>query len=449
VSDDPARADVVIVGAGTAGCVLAARLSEVPARRVVLLEAGPGSHDPALVGMDYLAPGDRARFWDDVPVERVAGQPSRPYRSGRGIGGSAAVNGMVAMPPTQRDLEPWISAGCPDWTWRAVAPTVESLAAGWVPTATAELGTLERALGAATVEASLGALFPVALERNGARRASVAERVLGPALGRTNLAVRAAGAARRVLIDRGAVAGVELADGQVVEAPTVVVAAGAIRSPLLLAASGLGDRSVAGRLTDHPSLTFTLRLRDGVAPSAFLTSAVVRWRTSSGALAELLPIADVGDGLAAVALAIMDPTSSGSIELGRDGSAQVRLGMLADERDRTAMREAIRDALALLAAPSMADLVAEVRAGAAGGPAVALAEAADDDLDAAVALTGPYLHAACSLPMGSVLDQWGRVPDVAGLRVVDASGLPTLPHLAPNGTVSVVAAHVAANWPHP
>ena len=70
-------------------------------------------------------------------------------------------------------------------------------------------------------------------------------------------------------------------------------------------------------------------------------------------------------------------------------------------------------------------------------------------LDEWVDATGPLLHAGCSLPMGTVLDEQGCVPGIAGLRVIDASALPVLPTAAPNATVSVLAAHLAATWPAP
>lgn len=479
-ADAPGVADVVVVGAGTAGCVLAASLSTDPRRRVVLVDAGPAGADDALRGLDYLAGAPPSRFWEHGLVERVAGQPARPYRSGRGIGGSAAVNGMVAVPPAPDDFASWQEASCPSWSWKAVAPSVARMAGGWVATPSASFGSLERALGAASEWAGIGTFAPLALERAGDRRASVAERLLAPALGRANLTVLAETTVRRVLFDGRRTIGVELSPSSVeglsrsddvrspnverrtrfgpatIGAPEVVVAAGAIRSPLLLAASGLGDVLAGGRLSDHPSGTLTLHLRDGVPTSTFQTCGALRWRTASGAIAELVPIANVGDGLAALTLAIMDPISTGPILPPVRGSdvagsevTVARLGLLGVERDRVAMREALGDTLRLLAAPAFTALAERVTAGSLGFAAADLGDASDAVLDAWVAETGPLLHAGCSLPMGSVLDEHGRVPGVVGLRVVDASALPVLPSVAPNGTISVLAAHIAATWPPP
>jgi choline dehydrogenase-like flavoprotein len=120
--------------------------------------------------------------------------------------------------------------------------------------------------------------------------------------------------------------------------------------------------------------------------------------------------------------------------------------MLSTDRDRTAMREVVAGALDLLAGAPMRALVADVVTGDTARPGESLRDAPDEVLDAWVATSGPYLHAAGSCPLGTVLDEWGRVPGVSGLRVVDASALPVLPAVAPNATVTVLAAHIAANW---
>jgi choline dehydrogenase-like flavoprotein len=274
----------------------------------------------------------------------------------------------------------------------------------------------------------------------------VADRLLVPALARPNLTLLADTAAHHVVLDGSRAAGVALADGSTIESAEVVLACGAIRSPRLLAASGLGHLLAGGRLVDHPSGTFTLHLRDDLA-ARFQTCGVLRWHTASGAIAELVPISRVGRRLAALTLAIMDPASVGAVLLRpRADGVVAQLGMLGDERDRLAMREAIADALRLLAGPAFAALTERISAGSLGFAATDLLDATDETLDAWVASTGPLVHAACSLPIGTVLDEQARVPGVAGLRVVDASALPVLPTVAPNATVSVLAAHLARTW---
>lgn len=263
--------DYVIVGGGSAGCVLAGRLSEDPAVHVTLLEAGPPDrsvliHCPA--GLALMAQNGQANWaFDTVPQPGLEGRRGYQPR-GRVLGGSSSINAMIYIRGHPSDYDGWAAQGNPGWSWDEVLPYfrraehnergADAFHGTGGPLNVMDLRS-PSPLGAAFVEAGRQAGYPVNRDFNGAQqegvgsyqvthrngeRCSAAKAYLTPHLGRPNLTVVTGARATRVLIEGGRAVGVEyLQGGQVRQARAgreVLLSAGALQSPQLLLLSGIG-----------------------------------------------------------------------------------------------------------------------------------------------------------------------------------------------------------------
>ena len=275
--------DYVVVGGGTAGCILAARLSEDPSIRVTLLEAGPPDRDVWIHIPAGYARLSKSRLYDwgyaTEPEAELKGR-SISWPRGRVLGGSGSVNGLVYLRGSPHDYDRWAQAGARGWAWDDVLPIFRGLEdwqgppgetrgrGGPVPVSTpGRLSVAASAFLAACAEAGyplhrdvndgpIEGASPVQMNVRGGRRISTARAYLHPARNRPNLRIVTGATARRVVIEGGRATGVEAdtpAGRSLFPAGReVVLAGGAIASPHLLLLSGIGDGAALAAMAITP-----------------------------------------------------------------------------------------------------------------------------------------------------------------------------------------------------
>jgi choline dehydrogenase len=265
--------DYVVVGAGTAGCVLASRLSEDSSVSVALVEAGPMDwhpfiHVPAMVGAAISLPSLNWRFMT-APQQNLAGRRI-PIPRGHVIGGSGSINGMVYFRGHPTDFEDWAAAGNSGWSYREVLPYFlrsENNDAYPGSPYHAQGGPMNvtfikrpNPMTPAFLEAMHAQGFRRNEDFNGAntegygprqgtilkgRRVSTATAYLRPAAGRSNLTILTHSRAARILLDQRRAVGVSVlragSERRLNARREVIVSGGAILSPQLLMLSGIGD----------------------------------------------------------------------------------------------------------------------------------------------------------------------------------------------------------------
>ncbi len=291
--------DYVVVGAGSAGCALANRLSEDGRSRVCLIEAGgkdshPFIHVPAAVGAILRT---KSVNWGYMTApQRHLNDRVLPTPRGKVLGGTSAVNGMVYYRGQPQDYDDWAAGGCAGWSYREVLPyfirsennvdfpdppyhgrsgpmTVSSIRDPNVMNAFYVAAARSLQIPACddfNAGAAEGAGYRQGAIRRG-RRVTSAVAFLRPAARRANLKVLTGGLVHRVLIEEGRAVGVEVqlgTDVRRIGAGEVILAAGAYGSPVLLMLSGIGEPSQlqdAGVPVEHALPSVGQNLHDHVA----------------------------------------------------------------------------------------------------------------------------------------------------------------------------------------
>ena len=493
------RFDYVIVGAGTAGCVLAGRLSEDPDVRVLVLEAGSAERTHAMT-VPHAWPENfgSAADWGELTTPQAGAGPVA-YTRGRALGGSGAINAMAHVRGHRTIYDGWAAGGAPGWGFDDLLPYFQRIERthGRDPLLRGTSGPIQvgpptapHPVARAFMRALTDAAYPVTDDLSGANqegacwadlaiadgeRVSSADAYLRPVLDRPNLVVATDSLVVGLRLHHGRCEGVDyLRDGQPAEVSVqreVILAAGAIGSPRLLMLSGIGpaDRlravgidvsaelaGVGANLQDHP-VVYTSHASPAPLPVSDYNNGEVYAALRSELATDcpdlhlfpiLLPIAPAGSEPPATGFvltaAVVAPDSRGSVMLGSAdprAPALIDPALLRDERDLDRMQAATAIVLELAASPAMAQFrQAQVwPAPNVGSPA---------DLRTWIRNNvGTYYHPAGTCRLGdgpdAVVDVQLQVRGVTGLRVADASVMPVIPNAHPNATVLAIGERAA------
>jgi choline dehydrogenase-like flavoprotein len=507
--------DVIVVGGGSAGAAVAARLSEDPATRVLLLEAGldwRANEAPWEVTTPNPIPIIHSREfqekwqWPNLLSRRVAGQNAHFYWRGKGLGGSSMMNGQIAIRGVADAFDEWATLGCTGWAAKDVMPLFSVIEddeefgdspghgrGGPLPVyraPAAKWGPIDSGLR----DAALAAGYPWCTDVNGPdgegaacypinsrnlRRISTNEGYLEPARGRANLEIRGKALVDRLVIKDGQATGVVVhIEGQgtmEIGAREIVLCAGAIHSPAILLRSGIGpadeltamgiavarDLPVGRNLFDHPLFRTTIQLREDIRPvdpDTRHTNCCVTYSSglAGGGRRDMILIAFNHRGIGkpgSIGTGLFNAFSRGRLTLASiDPSIDpiVEENMLADPRDILRMRDAVKRLAVLTVQPALAGIADWIHLTDTDLTLPQAAALPDHELDALLRRdTGDIQHAAGTCRMtafdddNGVVNPDGTVKGLKGLRVGDASIMPSDCRANTHLTTVVIGEHIA------
>ena len=492
--------DVIIVGAGSSGCAIAARASEDPNRTVLLLEAGPDYSDLSQLPDDLHNSHNNSYTAHDWKLSHnpVRAREVR-FPRGRVVGGSSAVNTAIALRGLPEDFEEWASLGLSEWDWAGVLPAYKRLERDldygekpWHGDAgpitirrypLAEMG--EQHLAFLDAARMLGypdcpdandpggwGSGPQPMNKLGRLRVSCAIGYLAPARARRNLVIRANTTVLRVRAHNGRCTGVQVrtADGRIeaIDAKLVILAGGALMTPAILMRSGLGPRAelerhgipviaavpgVGQNLCDHPALSVTMtpKHRGMIDHDKPIIQTILRY-TAEGSdkrndlQIEMISFAGHRDRPQfAIAGVLEYQHGRGELTLASadpDAAPVIHQRFCENAIDLARLAACYRDVLAFTRAKAIADLVETVDFPRGGDPT-------PGEIAGLVRrFSGSGYHPCGTAKMGraadpmAVCDQYGRARHLDGLAIADASVMPFVPRANTNLTAIMIGEKV-------